>query len=148
MNGVTHDVQFLPASDYSLLLRFGEEISLPTHQKIVKLLRLLAAEPIEGVQNIHPAYCSMLVKFDTLKLSHADVERVLKSFCSRFDQVELPKPRVRRISVCYGGEFGPDLKEVAELHRLSAAELIKLHSGTQYKVYFLGFVPGFAYLGG
>lgn len=148
MNAPRNDVLFIPASDHSLLLRFGEEISLPTHEKVLKLLKLLTVEPISGVQNIHPAYCSVLVKFDPLKLRHADVELVLKSYCSRLQEIEMPKPRVRKISVCYGGDFGPDLEEVASLHGISTTELIRLHSEAGYRVYFLGFVPGFAYLGG
>ena len=51
------------------------------------------------------------------------------------------------IPVCYGGEFGPDLDEVAALHRISADRVVELHSSATYLVYFLGFVPGFAYLG-
>jgi inhibitor of KinA len=49
--------------------------------------------------------------------------------------------------VCYGGEFGPDLEEVAKLNGLKPAEVIKLHSSRTYHAYFLGFAPGFAYLG-
>jgi inhibitor of KinA len=52
------------------------------------------------------------------------------------------------IPVCYGGSFGPDLAEVAGLHQLSIAEVIQLHSAVVYKVYMIGFMPGFAYLGG
>src|SRR5262245_14416624 len=121
MNVSLKDIQFLTASDHSLLLRFGDEISLLTHQKIVKLLKLLAVEPIEGVKNIHPAYSSVLVKFDALKFSHVDVELALRSYCLRLEQAELLKPRLRKIPVCYGGEFGPDMEEVASLHGISTA---------------------------
>ena len=131
-----------------MLAYFGGQIALATHQRIVKLLRLLAAEPVDGFLNFHPAYCSVLVKFDALKLRHAEVESALRSLCARLGEVELPKPRVREIPVCYGGEYGPDLEEVAKLHATPADEFVRLHAAARYTVYFLGFVPGFAYLGG
>ena len=52
------------------------------------------------------------------------------------------------IPVCYGGAFGPDLESVAELHGIPADEVVRMHSAATYTVYFLGFVPGFGYLGG
>jgi inhibitor of KinA len=64
------------------------------------------------------------------------------------DREPLPTPRQIEIPVCYGGEFGPDLNDVAEMHGMTAAEVIELHSSPIYVVYFLGFAPGFAYLGG
>ena len=60
----------------------------------------------------------------------------------------LPEPRHREIPVCYGGEFGPDLADVCDTHSLSVEQAIDLHVSATYIVYFLGFVPGFAYLGG
>jgi inhibitor of KinA len=59
----------------------------------------------------------------------------------------LPEPREVEIPVCYGGDFGPDLREVAASRGLSPEQVIELHTSTSYLVYFLGFVPGFAYLG-
>lgn len=140
-------VQFKPASDQSLLVYFGSKITAHTHQRVIKLLRLLQAEPIAGVRNLHPAYTSVLIDFDALKLRHAEVEKILRGYLRRADAIKLPKPRQVEIPACYGGEFGPDLEEVARLHRITLAEVVKLHSSITYSVYFLGFVPGFAYLG-
>jgi len=142
------NIRFQAASDQSLLLHFGKEISLDTHREIVSFLKLLEAEPLDGIVNLHPAYCSVLVKFDTLKFTHADIEAKLTSCLGRLREVRLPEPRLREIPVCYGGEFGPDLAEVAAIHKLSTEEVIRLHYSATYTAYFLGFVPGFAYLGG
>ena len=109
---------------------------------------MLESEPPKGIVNLHPAYCSVLVKFDALKLTHTEVEASLKPYLARLRGVKLPEPRLREIPVCYGGEFGPDLEEVAAIHKLSAEEVIRLHYSPTYTAYFLGFVPGFAYLGG
>jgi KipI family sensor histidine kinase inhibitor len=115
---------------------------------VAKLLRLLESEPVEGVRNLHPAYCSLLVKFDPLKLAHNELETILGSYLNRLEEIRLPEPRQVEIPVSYGGEFGPDLADVARLHGISAAQVVELHSAAEYFVYFLGFVPGFAYLGG
>lgn len=139
--------RFKPASDQSLLIYFGEETTVEANESVRKLLHLLEEAPIVGVRNLHPAYCSLLVNFDALKWRHEKLEKELRKYLGRLDQVKMPEPRQVEIPVCYGGEFGPDLDEVAELHGISADRVIELHSSATYLVYFLGFVPGFAYLG-
>lgn len=139
--------RFEPASDQSLLIYFAEKITVQANERVRKLLHLLEKEPIAGVRNLHPAYCSLLVKFDALKWRHEKLEKELRKYLSRLDRVKMPAPRHVEIPVCYGGEFGPDLDEVAALHGISANRVIELHSSATYLVYFLGFVPGFAYLG-
>lgn len=153
-------VRFQIASDQALIVYFDtpatksgakaphlqNQITMEGHQKVRRLLRLLELEPIAGVRNLHPAYCSLLIKFDPLKLRHSELQQILPSYIARMEKVPLPEPRLVEIPVCYGGEYGPDLKDVAELHELTEAAAIELHSSTDYTVYFLGFAPGFAYL--
>lgn len=139
--------RFEPASDQSLLIYFGEKITIKAHEQVRKLLHLLETEPIAGVCNMHPAYCSLLVKFDALKWSHEKLEKELRRYLVRLDKVKLPEAHEVEIPVCYGGELGPDLDEVAALHRITLEQTIELHSTATYLVYFLGFTPGFAYLG-
>jgi inhibitor of KinA len=142
------DAQFQDASDQSLLVSFGHRISPEMHQHVLKLLRLLESERIDGVRNLHPAYSSLLVKFDPLKLDHATLRSMLQRYVTRSEQQPLPKARKIEIPVCYGGEFGPDLESVAQLRGLTPSQVVELHSAPTYLVYFLGFAPGFAYLGG
>ena len=139
--------RFQFASDQSLLVSFGSKITRPAHELVLKLLRLLESERVPGIRNLHPAYCSLLVKFDPLRLRHADLHAMLQQYLSRLENVALPKPRLVEIPVCYGGEHGPDLLDVSALHKLTSEQVIELHSSATYLVYFLGFVPGFAYLG-
>jgi|SRR5271167_2395516 len=143
----TDGVRFLPASDQSLIVYFGEEISLAAHECVVKFLRLLERKPIPVVRNVHPGYCSVLVKFDALACTHADLEAMLRGYLARLEDVRIEKARLVEIPVCYGEKFGPDLEDVCALHGLTAERVIAAHSGVEYLVYFLGFVPGFAYLG-
>jgi len=141
------DVQFQPASDQSLLVYFGQRITLDAHRHVMQLLRLIESQPIAGVRNLHPAYCSLLIKFEPLQLGHDDLEAILLRYLGRLEEVRLPEPRKIEIPVCYGGEHGPDLAEVASLHAMTSAQVVELHASATYEVYFLGFVPGFAYLG-
>jgi|SRR5271154_3525349 len=147
VTSATDGVRFLPASDQTLMVYFGEEISLAAHACVVKFLRLLERKPIPVVRNVHPGYCSVLVKFDALACTHADLEAVLRGYLARLEDVRIEKPCLVEIPVCYGGKFGPDLEDVCGLHGLTTGEVIEMHSAVEYLVYFLGFVPGFAYLG-
>ena len=140
--------RFEYASDQSLMIYLGESIDIDTHHRVLKLLRLLEAEPVSGVRNLHPAYDSILIVFDPVALDHAALQQKLMRYVERLDTIVLAKPRVVEIPVCYGGDFGPDLDELARHHSITTERVIELHSSAEYLVYFVGFVPGFAYLGG
>jgi inhibitor of KinA len=122
-------------------------ITLQANENVRKLLRLLELDPVAGVRNLHPAYCSLLVKFDALRIRHDELEGILRRYVERLSEVKLPEPRRVEIPVCYGGEFGPDLAEVCAMRGMTEAQAIESHASVEYLVYFLGFVPGFAYLG-
>ncbi|MEP6602163.1 MAG: 5-oxoprolinase subunit PxpB [Nitrospirota bacterium] len=141
-------MEFQYASDQGLLINFGDQIGIEVHRRVWKLLRALERDPLPGVWNLHPAYCSLLLRFNPCQADHAELERLVRERAAQLDSLELPPARAVEIPVHYGGEFGPDLNSVAELHGLSAGEVVRLHSEAEYTVYFLGFVPGFAYLGG
>ena len=153
-------VRFIRSSDQSLLVYFGQpeqnrpevlplqgKTLLEANENMRRLLQLLDAQPIAGVRNLHPAYCSLLVKFDALMWRHEEMEEKLREYLQQLHEVRLPEPRVLEIPVCYGEEFGPDLEEVAQMHGITSEQVIQVHTSTTYLVYFLGFVPGFAYLG-
>jgi len=153
--------QFVRSSDQSLLVYFdpNQESSAtdrtPLHGKLLvaanenvrKLLQLLSSKPIAGIRNLQPAYCSLLVTFDAQRWRHEELERNLHAYLDQLEEGPLPESHLVEIPVCYGEEFGPDLNRVAELHAMAPEQVIRLHTSTTYRVYFLGFVPGFAYLG-
>lgn len=141
-------IRFRAASDQALLVSFGDEITPETHNRVRRLLHLLEAERVPGVCNLHPAYCSLLVRFDALTTDHQELEAIVRSHLARIDDLPLPEPREVEIPVCYGGEFGADLAELADMHGMTANQVVDLHSSATYTAYFLGFTPGFAYLGG
>jgi KipI family sensor histidine kinase inhibitor len=140
-------VHIRPASDQSLLVTLGAEISVPVHRRVVQLLHALQDARIPGVVNLHPAYCSLLIRFDSLAMNHDSLEARVRALVESLSTSEPTAPRIVEIPVRYGGEFGPDLEEVARLCSLSPQDVIDLHAATIYTVYFLGFVPGYGYLG-
>ncbi|SRR5713226_5895578 len=153
--------RFQFASDQSLLVYFEQlkekagtqarpvqnQFTLQANENVRKLLRLLESEPVAGVRNLHPAYCSLLIKFDALRMRHDELEAIVRKYVERLEEVQLPEPRRVEIPVCYGGEFGPDLAEVCAMRGVTEGQAIEFHTSVEYLVYFLGFVPGFAYLG-
>jgi inhibitor of KinA len=140
-------VRFCPASDQCMLVYVGEHIGLPAHQRVLQLLRQLQRQPPAWLRNLQPAYTSLMVTFDPCIVDHAAVEIALRRYDGQHKAPRPRKSRLVRIPVCYGGEFGPDLAEAARAVRLKPAQFIQLHSSRTYHSYFLGFAPGFAYLG-
>jgi KipI family sensor histidine kinase inhibitor len=139
-------MQILPASDSSLLVSFGDAISIDVHRQVVHLTRALAERP-PGVRNLHPAFASVLIDFDPRRWTHADVEKLVRERITV--QPTAPSTgRLVEIPVRYGGVDGPDLEEVARHTGLPARRVVEMHTAAEYRVYFVGFAPGFPYLGG
>jgi inhibitor of KinA len=140
-------VKFCAASDQTLLVYLGQEVGRSAHERVTKLTRALQTKPPAWLRNLQPAYCSLLVSFDACQADHAEVEATVRAYEQHATLLRARKPKTVDVPVCYGEEYGPDLEEVANLHRLTPAEVIRLHSSRVYRAYFLGFAPGFAYLG-
>jgi inhibitor of KinA len=139
-------VTIRPASDRSLLLSFGDEISFDVHLAVARLTRSLLG--VRGILNLHPAYTSVLVDFDPRLRSHADVEALLLERIANHQHEPPPEPRHLEIPVRYGGEFGPDLGDVARHTGFTEQRVVELHAAAEYLVYFVGFSTCFPYLGG
>jgi len=135
-----------PASDRSLFVEFGSSISLEIHHQVFHLTRALAG--IRGILNLHPAYASVLVEFDPRRWAFTAMEELILEKMAAEGQEQEHAPRAVEIPVQYGGDFGPDLGDVATHTGLRPERVIEMHAAGDYLVYFVGFMPGFAYLGG
>ena len=145
-------------SEYAVSITFGEEISIHTLAQISKFNASLHLKPFDGFRTAVPAYTTLSVFFDPITVIQSPrlsgincYERVasyLKKLNNESKAITIPEPQTITIPVCYGGKFGPDLDEVAQLHGTTAAAVINAHSGATYHVHLIGFTPGFAYLGG
>jgi KipI family sensor histidine kinase inhibitor len=141
-------MQMVRASDASLLVVFGNAISPEFHHQVIALFRALQAEADPRIRNLHPAYASILIDFDPLRCTHEELAARAEQLMKKGSGTGEANTTTVGIPVCYGGEFGPDLDDVAAHNRLSPDEVIRVHSSATYLVYFLGFSPGFAYMGG
>jgi len=138
-------VTVCPASDRSFLVRAAGAGTLAL-EDVRRLTRALHG--LRGLVNLHPAYASVLVDFDPLRVSPSDFLAALEVRAARAGEEALPEGRAVRIPVRYGGAGGPDLDDVARHTGLSVADVVALHASVEYLVCFLGFSPGFAYLSG
>jgi len=141
-------MKIIPASDSSLLVVFGNAISPELHERVIALFHAFQARHDPRIGNLHPGYASLLIDFDPLRLSHEELTSEVQQLANTRDSKADKGSNVGTIPVCYDVEFGPDLPDVAQHAGISLEEVIRLHSLPTYLVYFLGFSPGFVYLGG
>lgn len=135
--------------DCAVTLQIGNEISEQVNREVVNALAAIRRADISGVCELVPTYTSICIHYDPAVLSYEALRNALKLV--KVDPIEEEsdqEERIVEIPVCYGGEYGPDLEFVAEHNGLTAEEVVRRHSNGQYLVYMLGFLPGFAYMGG
>ena len=142
------DIRILTAGDSALLIEFGKEINPETKRKITAIVQLMREQHIEGIVDVIPAFCSLLINYDPRVLSYEELKERMENLLKMETKTETTRKRIFEIPVCYGGEYGPDIDNIAEHAGLSVDEVIKIHSSKDYLIYMLGFLPGFTYLGG
>jgi len=139
-------MQFKPAGDSALLIIFGDRIDEGINKKVHAVANAIEKASPDWLIEVVPTYTSIYVYYNPLKLSYQEVLDAIKPFLSAEPKEE--KPRIVEIPTVYGGEFGPDIEFVAQHNGLTTDDVIEIHSKPLYRVYMLGFTPGFAYLGG
>ena len=144
---LNHTPQFILASDRSILVKFGHEISEEFHQRVFAFTDFVLTNRIKSVVNIHPAYSSVLFTLD-LNADLKEIFSLIKKSWEASTQTDIPKMRQVEIPVLYGGELGEDMDRVSQHTGLNQSEIVQCHEGGLYKVYFTGFSPGFPYIGG
>jgi inhibitor of KinA len=133
--------------DRGLLVELGDDIRPEVNQRVRELLNVLRRHPTQGLLDILPAYRSLCILFDPLKTSLEGVQGWVEGLFRSPEAGDPSTLKAHAIPVVYGGRYGPDLEWVASFHGISAEEVVRLHTGVTYRVYMIGFVPGFAYLG-
>lgn len=136
------------AGDSALNLEFANVISAETSAQIRMAADNLAADPIEGITELVPTFCSLMVYYNPLTITFDELATKLRGKLRDVGEVDLSVRKIVPIPVCYGGEYGPDLATVAAQANMTEQEVIDLHSNHDYLIDMLGFLPGFAYLGG
>lgn len=142
------EIRILTAGDSSLLVEFGQEISPQINRRIAAVVQLMKEQQIEGVVDMIPAFCSLLINYDPRVIGYQELKARVQNLVKVDLKSEYRRKRIFEIPVCYGGEYGPDLKNIADHAGLTEEEVIRIHSSKDYLIYMLGFLPGFTYLGG
>lgn len=142
------DFAISPAGDSALSVSFGQEIREDLNARVTALDRALRERPIPGVAETIPAYSSLLVCYDPARVGYRRLAARISRLARGGSAAAAAGGRTYVIPVLYGGAYGEDLPDVAARAGLSEAEVIARHSGRDYLIYLLGFLPGFAYLGG
>jgi len=149
-------IRIFPLGDSGLTVEFGQEISIALNDQAVALAKYLDNNAFQGYVESVPAYASVAVYYDPLQArasypkqssAFASVQELVLSAIAQMKVAPSAAENVVEIPVIFGGETGPDLDVVAEHSKLDPAEVLSIFTGTTYKVFMLGFLPGFAYLG-
>lgn len=141
--------RLLDAGDCGLVVEFGDTIDEAINARVLRLDAAFAQARLDGVRETVPTYRSLLILFDPQRLRRRTLHQAVLSMLPHLD-ADGPASSTRHwhIPVLYGGASGEDLETVAALHGLTTDEVARLHAGADYRVYMIGFMPGFAYLGG
>lgn len=139
--------RFLPAGDAGIVIEFGDAIDPSINALVLGLDVAINAAQIPGIIETVPTYRSLLIQLDPLVLDIAHFSDRVRTLLHDLD-VQAFKGRRWRVPVVYGGAFGIDLDDVAERHGVTPTHIIDRHSAAIYRVYMIGFMPGFTYLGG
>jgi inhibitor of KinA len=149
-----NEFSIFPCGDQAITIQWGNGISLAANQKVMALFHSLQRNPVMGVEDMVPAYHSLTVCYNPIQLkkkapdasAYAFMRKQLTERAGLLQETFLPVSRLIRIPVCYAEAYAPDLASLAALHGISSEEVIAIHSAARYRVYMIGFLPGFPYM--
>lgn len=136
-----------PCGDAAVLVEWGETLDPAVNAQVHALAGRLAAVRWPGLGEAVPGYCTLLVHYDPAQQDYPALAAQIQAWLTEPAAPEAAAARLVEIPVTYGGAAGPDLEAVARHTGLTPAEVIARHAGRVYRVYMMGFTPGFAYLG-
>jgi TIGR00370 family protein len=139
--------KIVPVGDSAVLVQVGDEIDITINQRVHALAALVNISSLEGVIETVPSYTTLLVHYDPLILSFAQIRNHLWEKMAHIYNNESGKRRRVEVPVRYGGEHGVDLESVAHHCQLQMEDVIRIHSQKIYTVFMMGFTPGFPYMG-
>lgn len=140
--------EFRASGDRCVLAVYGQNIDEAVNEKVHRMAALLRRRQPEGIEAVVGSYCTLAVHYHPLRISFAEVADLLRNLEQALASTSASTQKTVDIPVCYGGDFGPDLDFVAAHCSLSEEQVIALHSTPGYRIYAIGFAPGFCYLGG
>lgn len=145
--GAYDTTRFRIAGDRGLLVEYGDAIDPDVNTKVRVMARAIEQEQLNGLLELVPTYRSLMILYDLAVTDPTRLTGAVRALEGRLSDIEIPAPDRVEIPVCYGGEFGPDMTHVGRRHGLTERQVIDRHAGTVYRVYLIGFTPGFPYMG-
>jgi KipI family sensor histidine kinase inhibitor len=146
--GLYVEPRVLPAGDTAVSVELADDISPEANARVLTLERLLLDRRLPGLVETLPTFRSLLITYDPLVLSWEALRREIARLAPRLPAAPAPSGRRVELPVAYGGEYGFELPEVARRLGLDPGEVVRLHTGAEQLVYFIGFTPGLPYLAG
>lgn len=154
MKVLNKNFKISPLGDSAILISFGNIIDAGVNKMILHLAIKLNSTRITGIKDIVPAYSSIAIHYDVFQVKSGSAEtafELVTNWINKYlhDLDDMPHDDVRKIKipVCYSNKYGIDLDELEKTSGLTAEQIITLHTQKKYRVYMLGFLPGFAYMG-
>lgn len=135
------------AGDSAILIEWADEINDEINDHVHASAQFFLTQHHPAIRDLIPAYASLLVCYDPARAAFADMDAWLRQALQIVPPEFSVQPRIIEIPTRYGGEFGPDLKSLASLTGVTQDKIVHLHASVLYRVYLVGFAPGFAYLG-
>ncbi len=142
------EYEFLPNADTAVTVQFKKEISKEVNKKVTALADMIESGDIKGVIETVPTFTSLTVFYDCSVIRAAQLREIIAGLIESSSSGGKEKATVYHIPVCYDSKLALDMANVCEHTGLTAEEIIKIHTSSPYLIYMLGFLPGFAYLGG
>ena len=152
---MTKAYSITPLGDSALIISFGQALSILLNKKVLSASRILQDAAIDGVRDIVPAYSSITVHYDVIAITRKHpsktvfetIKQQLENILWQKEEVTETVPRQFKIPVCYAEKFGWDLGNMATKLNVTIEEIVTLHTAIKYRVYMIGFLPGFPYMG-
>ena len=141
------DVRIVPAGDAAWLIELENRIDPAVNARAIAIAEAVRQARWAAVRDVVTGYRSVAVYVDPLRANGDALREELRQLVSRTTSADATHEDVVTVPVCYGGEYGPDLAEVAAFAGCSESDVVALHTGIEYRVYMVGFVPGFPYMG-
>jgi inhibitor of KinA len=141
-----NDLRVTAAGDSAILVEVPASIDPVTNARVVALGQGVRERCGSTIRDVVVGYCSLTVYFDPLTVAPARLEAELRRLAQHLPETPPVEGAMLDVPVCYGGELGPDLADVAAIAGCTEDEVISLHSRQEYRVYVVGFVPGFPYM--
>ena len=152
---VTPSYHMYPCGDHAVTIELGDRVDAAINQKVMALFTFLKTQQLKGIKDIIPAYHTVTIVYDTALLKkEVQTSTVYEMICEQLEKAvdqftitSITESRLVRIPVCYDLSLAPDMESLATIHNISIDKLIQLHTGKIYRVYMIGFLPGFTYMG-